>query len=323
MKIYILNLWEPGNLFMVQKSIAFFGDSNFWSKRIQDSGVIVIPTFRKIPLFFKPLRILHFRYNLPIKEIWFSNWKKRLQKFDLIILPASHFTPVVANFIDKLELKDNVRLIYWYWNPVRSKYSPDKISERWEKWSFDKKDAQRFHLKYASTYYFDSILIKEQELTFDVFFIGQDKGRLKELIALNENFKKLHVTSYFHIVSDSKLMRNKKIFKNKISYEKVLMMIGKARCILEMLQENQSGLTLRSMESIFLKKKLITNNKNISKYEFYCKENIFILGVDDLSHLSYFIASPYKELNNKILSQFTFQNWLKRLLDKTEIMDES
>lgn len=306
----------------MQSSIAFLKDPDYWSEKIQDAGLAVIPIFKKIPFYLKPFRILHFRYNFPGKNIWYGNWESSLQKFDLIILSASDFTPSVAKYIGQSKLKDDVRLIYWYWNPVRPKYSPDKISDNWEKWSFDKNDCTNFHLKYNSTYYFNSIQIRKQEPKFDVFFIGQNKGRLNDLLKLESVLQKLKITSYFHIVSDNKIFRNKNLFQKKIAYTGVLELIGETKCILEMLQKNQSGLTLRSMESIFFKKKLITNNESISGYRFYRKENIFILGVDDLTHLKDFVMAPYKELEVKIVSQYTFEEWTKRILNNIELNDE-
>ena len=48
-----------------------------------------------------------------------------------------------------------------------------------------------------------------------------------------------------------------------------------SRSIIEIEDIDQNGLTLRSLESIFFGKKLITDNRDIVNYDFYKKENIY------------------------------------------------
>ena len=65
------------------------------------------------------------------------------------------------------------------------------------------------------------------------------------------------------------------------------------------------------MEALFYEKKLITNNKNIINYDFYCKENIFILEKDDIEELPQFLKTPYKKIDNEIVNKYEFENWLE------------
>ena len=86
-----------------------------------------------------------------------------------------------------------------------------------------------------------------------------------------------------------------------------------------MVAEWQDGITLRPLEAFFLKKKLITNMKNIVKYDFYNSNNIFILGVDDFNKISEFINSPFDDKDyNRIVEKYCFRGWLKRFYDKKE-----
>lgn len=50
-----------------------------------------------------------------------------------------------------------------------------------------------------------------------------------------------------------------------ISYQENLDNIRKSKCIVDVVQKGQIGLTLRPLESLFFKKKLLTNNKCIKK----------------------------------------------------------
>ncbi len=80
------------------------------------------------------------------------------------------------------------------------------------------------------------------------------------------------------------------------------------------MQENQTGLTLRTMEAIFFKKKLVTTNKAIKHYLFYHPDNIFILGEDSIENLSNFLEKDYHPLEHDKINFFESQNWFDRFL---------
>jgi hypothetical protein len=69
---------------------------------------------------------------------------------------------------------------------------------------------------------------------------------------------------------------------------------------------------MRATEALFYSKKLITNNPLILKYDFYHKDNVFILGYDDFSRLDEFIMSPFNHIVDKFKENYTFEAWFKR-----------
>lgn len=294
--------------------ILFFQDNNDWAEEIKKYGLEVRPLFKKIPGALKIFRVAHFKYELPFRRIWYSRWVDESCKYEIVIVPATPFTPPVTRYIDRKKLAPNIRLIYWYWDPVRDKYMPKLISSKWEKWSFDKADSIKFSLKYNSTYFFSSLRLPQQHIKFDIFFIGLNKGRLDKLLELKDVLLEHELSIYFHIVNERKFDRDKRMSTQKLTYSEVLKFISQSRAILELYQNNQTGLTLRSMESIFFKRKLITNNPTIKTYDFYCKDNIFIIGEDDINFIKEFVQSPYKEISTEIVLEYDFSSWLNRVV---------
>ena len=57
--------------------------------------------------------------------------------------------------------------------------------------------------------------------------------------------------------------------KGLIPYEDVLSSISNTNTILEIVQGNQSGPTLRYFESVSYNKKLLTNNENVTRFPYY------------------------------------------------------
>ena len=77
-----------------------------------------------------------------------------------------------------------------------------------------------------------------------------------------------------------------------------------------MLQDNQSGQTVRSLEAAFFQKKLITNNSSIKYTPLYDPDRIFLIGEDDPEDISDFINRPFDELPESILKDYDFKEWV-------------
>lgn len=96
-----------------------------------------------------------------------------------------------------------------------------------------------------------------------------------------------------------------------MEYSELLQIINESKCIVEFVKEGQEGLTLRSMESIFYQKKLITNNPKIEEEPFFCENNIMIWNNQDPNQIREFLESDYKKIDEKIVMQYSFVGWLK------------
>ncbi len=278
--------------------------------------------YKKTNTVTKILKKIHNHLPLPYKEFWYGNWKNNVKKYDVIIL----FAGTQGNDIIKYIKKENptVRIIVYYMNTFKNGAKNDPanfINLDCELWSFDKNDCQKTTMMY-SHYFYDvyNIFVQNSNSNtkekYDAFFIGLDKERLADLIDLKDTLEKYHYKCKFIV----KKTRNKtylpenrvELTEQRIPYENIVHLIDQSRCIIDIVQNGQIGLTLRPMEAIFFRKKLITNNIDIMNYDFYCSENIFVLGVDSEKKLETFLFIPYKELDEKIVKQYTFECWLER-----------
>lgn len=291
------------------KNILFLGPTLFVDEH--KKYVAVNNIYYPIPKLLRLFRKIWFDYNLPFKKIWLNkSFFSDIQDHQTIILSATQYNVRISKLIDTLKIS-NKRFIFWYWNPVANIVSPSNISKSWEIWSFDKVDSTTYNIKYNNTYYYKlKPTIEKLSNTFDVFFVGQDKQRIREILKLGTIFDANNISYNFHIVKDatSNLDYN---YKQKLSYDQVLDVVRKSVALLDFVQEGQTGLTLRIMEAMFFSKKIITNNHSIVNYDFYCSQNIFILGIDDLKDLKYFLESDYRTIAENIVQQYTIPQWLK------------
>lgn len=262
---------------------------------------------------FDYIRNRYERFNLPLLSLLYNGWKKDLDKYTTIIV-HDFISPNVLKYINRQN--PNIRVIVWYWNTVnRSINIKEYLKYNCEIWSFDEDDCKKYGLFYNTQYYSKSIYLNNKKIDTDIFFVGKDKGRLKYILELEKKVNKIGLKTNFHITKSGRSSNSKDInykYKGKISYEEILDYIAKSKCILDIVSKDQSGLTLRPLEALFFSKKLITNDKSISKRDFYHNDNIFILGVDNLSELPRFLEKEYHKIDESILLKYDIDVWFSR-----------
>lgn len=102
------------------------------------------------------------------------------------------------------------------------------------------------------------------------------------------------------------------VLPRSIGYTDNIDTINQARCLLEITQANQSGLTVRCLEALFFHKKLITNNTSVCALPFYSPERFFVLGKDDNARLPAFLNAPLPALPPGALAPYDFAHWVRQ-----------
>jgi len=299
-------------------NILFLGITQF--KTEHSKYVESISLFKDVPILLKAVRLIWFKFNLPFKSIWINKLvKSQIVNYDVIILSATVFNNKLIPIIDKWSKSDS-RLILWFWNPVEKVGNPTILSKRWRKVCFDLMDSQKFSIDFNNTYYFkDLVTLKditkiEIRKNKSVYFLGQDKGRLRDLIDIKKTLNSYFIDVDLHVVKDRTSTIVDFIYKPKVTYAEVISMIQYHDILLDYNQVGQSGLTLRIMEGLFFEKKVITNNVFVKEYDFYNPANIFILDMDPIENIIDFVKTDFEKVPDEILSRYEFQNWLNRLI---------
>jgi len=288
-------------------------DSQSFGVKISEQNTHTFSTYLELSTIQRLVRRFHSRLHLPFFRIWYGPWKSNMPRNSTIILFDILLSPNIIYYISKKNRKKNNRLIFWFWNPVREEYLKPLRKNDWEIWTFDKSEAERYYLNYNTQFYFNSFQPSSNEIKNDVLFVGRDKGRREYLQFLQQEFKRQGLDNHFFISKNLKWYEKlSKTAGNYMPYQSVLDLIGTSRAILDIVQDGQTGLTRRPLEALFLDRKLITNNQDIENYDFYDKQNIFILGKDDLSKIAPFIHSPMKHIPQEVKNYYDFSEWLKR-----------
>lgn len=211
-------------------------------------------------------------------------------------------------------LPSNVKLVFYAWNPLLYSNDWTKLSARWIKTTFSLSDMKQNGFRYAGTFYNDAKfgLHNQESPIYDGYFVGIPKDRLRTLNQIILLFQSNELKVKVRIVDNLKALYNS-AYSRRISYKEVINETQRAKVIIEVLQEGQTGPSLRCMESIFFKRKLVTTNQSIVDYDFYNPHNIFIYGKDDVCKFAEFVNSSYMDISPQIVDGYRFGKWLERI----------
>lgn len=229
---------------------------------------------------------------------------------------------IKGDFIDPksiLELKKYAKKTFAYFNDntIRCPKIIRVIPYFDEVFSFEKEDCEKYHLKFATNWIYNSEPIKnENPIDQKVFNIISEDNRLSVLskIASDLESKK---------ISHKILIYNKKIKKRistleyitkPIPLSEINKHINRSQVLLDINRKNQNGLTFRVFESLGLNKKLITTNSDIKNYDFYNPNNILIIDEKNPDIPTSFFEKEYVKIPDAIFKKYTLDGWIDNVV---------
>lgn len=190
-----------------------------------------------------------------------------------------------------------------------------------EIFSFDKNDVLTYGFSETTNYiYFDKLenTIKSKQ---NFIYIGSIDNRLKYLNNFAQNLKKQNQSFLFYAIGKKAyinkleqvlLGKNENIIfqKKRFTQQETLKIYAESDIILDLVRDNQTGLSFRIFEAIGLQKNVITNNKFIETYDIYSFNKIILMNEffkknENISNDSYY--------SNEIIYKYHISNWIKAI----------
>lgn len=275
------------------------------------NGVSSFIIFGEVNKFLRMIRRIWIRCRFPFVSVWYSKlWEKKAKCADVIIVHTSCLTKDLPKYLNSLNPK--AKIVAWYWNVVKEDSLPQDINGICEIWSFDPEDCKKYNMRFNHQYYFKSLVKEPHKTEWDVFFCGSDSGRGEKLTSLYNEFVKLGLNVNFKIVYPRYEGVPNSIKSQPLDYKTIADCNSKSKAILEIHRPGQSGATIRLMEALFNKKKIITNNPYVKNEPFYNENNIFLLGERSLASIKEFLDSDYDCSVDEFINLYNFDSWLKR-----------
>lgn len=295
-------------------------DSQFFYSIKNTENVSIYSIYRPLTIIERIVRKLMIKCGLSI-SCFYDSWKKDNNDYTKVILEDGTLDDGIFDYLRIMY--PNAQIIYWFRNSldavdyVRSKKLHIKHAMLCDRTlSFDQEDASKYGYEYIENPYAIDDTLQESECKYDMIFLGSDKSRFQSIINLVKYTESIGWNNYIYIYSRTK--EEDKYVKNSfVSYRDYLKLLKQSKVILDLVDTSyQTGYSLRVFESLFYKKKLITNYQIIKDEQFYNPNNIFVLDPDNeetYQGLSTFLSTEYQDINQDYLKKYNFYDWIKRI----------
>ena len=200
--------------------------------------------------------------SLPFKAVWNSflvdDCFKNGKKYCFVFFSAGPFTDHIPyGFVDMLKKRfPNSKFVVFYQDLIEHKrlVSIDDFKTFCDElYSFDYKDSEKYNVNYYPLVYSKLNLHDSNKITSDVYFCGALKNRWNDIYRAYSYFSKKGCVCDFVIVTkDKRIIEKYKnlqglIFVDSFSYRENLLHASQTKNILELMQKNGTGYTIRAM----------------------------------------------------------------------------
>ena len=226
------------------------------------------------------------------------------------------------HFLRQIKQKSRQMVNYQWDGMARFAAAQSQIALFDRFYAFDPNDiAQNPQLLPATSFYFDH-LPPAPTTHPSIYFLGAHRSdRIAPIVQFCQHAEQAGWTLNFQIARDGaqNIEQHYPVsniqFHNGISYQQNLDYAQSSSILADFVISTHKGLSLRTFEAIGYRKKLITTNAEVQKYDFYHPNNIFIWDGKTLDGLDQFIATPYQDIAPAIHEKYSFGNWIRYVLN--------
>ncbi len=274
-------------------------------------------------------------------EKYFDRIMETINKtqYDVVFLISGQSLSFSEEMIKTIRnTQKNANFVLYQWDSQKNFSYIKRIQKYFDKcYSFDRMDvAETPNLKFLPLFY--SNIYKEigkknkKDFVYDFCFVGTAHPQKYKFIKLmSTQLRNIYGRQFIYFFFPSRIVffyrkiMNKELRHAKykefhfepLNGKKLVNIYEQSKCVMDSAQEGQNGLTIRVIEALGAKKKIITTNQDIVNYDFYCPENIYIYN-GEINLDSIFFQSDYKMIDEKIYNKYSLSNWLKEVINSNE-----
>jgi hypothetical protein len=190
-----------------------------------------------------------------------------------------------------------------------------------EIFSFDKNDVSTYGFKEITNYIYFEPNVNTNPVKQNFIYIGSIDNRLNYLNNFAAHLNKQQQTFLFYAIGKKAFVnklkqlflgKNKNIIfqNNRFSQEETLKMYAESETIIDLVRDNQSGLSFRIFEALGIQKNVITNNKSITSYDIYDSGKIVCL--DNLADINK-VTFSNENYSNELIKIYSIDNFIKNI----------
>lgn len=233
------------------------------------------------------------------------------------------------------ETHNNAKFLSYQWDSIINLRDIESFWQYFDRcFSFDRVDTLKYEkLEFLPLFYdrdYEGLgKQKVDEVMYDCCYIGTAHPKKFKLInEMSEKLKGVYDKQFIYHYMPSKLKffyhklkdieyksaRLSDFKQDTLSKTKTMQIVKSSKCVLDSPQDNQDGATIRVIESLAAKVKLISTNKDLVNYDFYNPKNIYIYD-GEFDFENEFFKSDYEELPKDIYEKYSLRGFLKQIFE--------
>jgi hypothetical protein len=313
---------------------SFFGYENIIKSKLEYHGA-------RVHLYnIRPVKNIFLRAILKYLPFLFSKLTIQLYmkilselndiNFDFIFLIKPYqFNATIIKLLKKRF--PTAKLILYLWDSVKNSTESKlpSIFQYFDRvYSFDKIDSIKYNLCFLPLFYseekYNQLSISPGQM-YDLAFVGTIHSDKLNVIHKIEKISKSNGFTFFSykFILAKFVYYFQRIYKKSFSYysledfhfkpltySKVIEIFSRSKAILDVHSSSQTGLTMRTFETLGIGRKLVTTNKDIKNYDFYNPNNIMVIDRKSPIVEKDFFESNFDYSTISMIKKYELNNWI-------------
>ena len=242
-----------------------------------------------------------------------------------------------TNLLELFRYHKNATTIIYHWDSIANTHDVRTLSAHFDcVYSFDRSDCRQYGYRFLPLFYFDEYRdIAELKVPkkYDMMFVGTTHSDRYRFI--NEIASQIHSfggKTFLYFFFQGKIMfyrykllhpemRNVKassVHFKPVSKTELMNIYAVSNIIIDVQHPKQTGLTMRCLECLGAKKKLITTNADIRNYDFFHPSNILVVDRRKPVVPKDFIQSSYQDIDEDIYRKYSISSWVDYIFSSSE-----
>ena len=253
------------------------------------------------------------------REVKFSSINKVV-----LIFGGRYFRPKHIDFLR--EQCRNAVFIYYAWDSISNFPNIKEFYNKFDfSFSFDKEDCENYNMRFHPLFYSNIYDNKVEKYDYSaIMTFGKNKAKNYYTI-LSKIPKDMKGFQYLVMRSRTTFMYNllmypqyflkiiRYIHFKPLNLSQVNDVVARSKVIIDCPLEGQNGLTMRTFEVLNSKRKLITTNKSIKDYDFYCSDNIVVVDESLQMIPETFFESEYNQ-NYQLGEKYSLDSFIQDII---------
>lgn len=262
-----------------------------------------------------------------------------------IITQEKEFNPDYILFInpeaiDNVLLKKiknqwlNARLILYMWDSTKNKKIKKTFNQFDSLYSFDPDDCRKYKLNFRPLFFIPELEktteLERQDYKYDLSFIGTvHSDRAKIILEISKYCNANNISYFWYLYIPGRLMYLMRMLVDsslrKIDQKYIHLVpmkksqfaeiSEKTRCVIDINHPKQTGLTMRTIEMVGGKRKILTTNKQIKTYDFYVPSNQIVISREEIKFNKEDLKKNYIDISSELYEKYSLKGWIKDIFE--------